>query len=159
MSGASSISGYWNKLSAREKVLIGVAGVVAAVLGAIYLGLLPGMNAARSAESRRAHAITELANVQGLANELAAMRAAALGLPEGDANALAQDLAVRHGVTIIQSGGTDGGLEASVEATTSANVLNWIGDLSANTGLGVKRFTLTRGGAGVVATISLQRAS
>ncbi len=155
----SGLASYWNNLSSRERWLIGGAAAGAAVLGSIYLGLLPGLNASRSAESRRAHALSELAQVRLLAGELAAMRAAARDLPEGDAQVIATDIAARHDVTIIQSSAADGGMEASVEAPASANVLNWISGLSASTGLGVTRFSISRGGAGVVATVSLRSAA
>jgi type II secretory pathway component PulM len=117
MTGLSSMLQHLSSLSPRERRLIGFAVSLAALVGLIYGVLMPGLAAARSAESRRDTAAAELAT----ARQLAAIARS----PEAQADAGSLEGAAREaGFTVVAAqGGT-----LRLQAQGPATVLAWLGN-------------------------------
>lgn len=67
MSPTAFLSAAIQRLSPRERMLGGIALLLALVIGLVYGGLAPGMSAAKSAATRNAAAVSDLAQIRSLA--------------------------------------------------------------------------------------------
>lgn len=155
---ARTSNSAWARMSPRERTLVGVAVALSAVIAAVYLGVLPGLDAARSAESRRDRAAAELVAVRNLAAEAAALSNAAATAPEGDAMAAVGALAADAGLQLSEltnAGAPTNDIVARVSAPSSAAILRWVSAVQSQTGIGARTFSLSAAPAdGVIATVT-----
>jgi hypothetical protein len=120
MSQKSSISGMIQRLSSRERMLGGIALTLTLVIGLIYGGLMPGMNAARSAVTRNVDAAADLSVIRSLASS------PSLGAPGAiDATALRLS-AETAGLVVVDQRPEDPGLAMTVTAPGAQTVLRWM---------------------------------
>lgn len=136
------------KLSARERVLVGVLGILSAAAAAWYLVAQPGFSAARSAEDRLRSATSELASIRQLAADLAVQKEIAGSVDLPAALALAQELAGSHGLTVISLAEADGGLVGQLTASSSASSLAWAEAVSRQAAMRVSELSVMPGETG-----------
>lgn len=124
----SSLSGAVSRLSARERLLLGVATAIGAVMLAIYAVRLPGEAAARSASSRNALAAVDL-------TEARALTAGNGSTNESDKTLLDQlsMLATERGLSVVDSRVVGDGLVLLVSSPSSSGALAWAAEASATT--------------------------
>ena len=154
------LSNAWKRLTARERLLIQILAGMMLVSGAVWLMLLPGLDAVSAAESRRSRAAGELAYVQQLSAEVTGARTQAAGLDVTTAAPLIADTALEFGLQLLTSTIEGGDLKVEVDAPGSARLLEWVDAASARAAMGVRAIHLRRGEAGaLLATVHFSRSS
>lgn len=141
MSRTSTISAVVQRLSPRERLLGGIALVLVLVIGLVYGGLMPGMNAARSAATRYVDAAADLALIRSLAP------AAGIGAPGVVDAGLLRQSAEQAGLVVIDEKPAESGLTMIVSAPAPQPILSW---LAANSSVApVDSFVIEASGDGV----------
>lgn len=120
MSQKPSITAIIQRLSPRERMLGGIALALTLVIGLIYGGLMPGMNAARSAATRDVDAAADLSVIRSLASS------PGLGAPRAIDTAKMKLSAEAGGLVVVDQQPTDTGLTMEVTAPGPQAVLSWL---------------------------------
>lgn len=137
-----------NRLSPRERVLIGSALAIGFVMVCIYGVLLPGQAAARSAADRNARAAAELAEARVLAS-----RAGAVATVSEDAMANLVESATARGLTVVHANLVEGAAQLKLNSAASVDVLAWAAEVSNAVTITSLSITAAREG-GVAADVS-----
>jgi type II secretory pathway component PulM len=154
----STLPNPWTRLTPRERLLVAILGGLAVTIGAIWFGLLPGLDAVSAAESRRNRAAAETAYVQQLAGQVTAARERAAALDVAGAQPVIADAALEYGLQLLSSTVENGDIRVEVDAPGSARLLEWLDVASARAAFGVRSMTLRRGeGGALVAVIQFSR--
>lgn len=145
----------WSRFSPRERLLVGVAGAITALLVAIYLGLTPGLEAAHSAEDRRRLAASDLQEVKRLSAEVDQRRAQAALAPQGDVSAVLGAVAAEHGVRLLDAQETNGVRIVRLTAPSSDSVASFSAAAADALGAATSAMSIARGdGAVLSATLT-----
>jgi type II secretory pathway component PulM len=143
-----SAQSIWASLSNRERLLLSVLAGLAAAVGFLYLAILPGLAAARSAESRLGAARAELAEVKSLAAALEVQSEASGQVPIEAMRRRLGELAQTAGV-VIDSVTADGeSLLVKANVGSSAAALAWSEAASRELSIGVASLAIARGAGG-----------
>lgn len=141
----------WNRLSGRERILIGALALLAALAGGFYLVLMPGWSAAQSAQSRLRAAVQELSETRSLEADLKARLSIVqtTGLP--DAITLAETIATDGGLTVTSMTEAGGAIDARLSAKSSAQVIAWAEETSNRTAMRLNTLSITPADGGSLA--------
>lgn len=120
MSQKPSISAIMQRLSPRERLLGGIALTLTLVIGSIYGGLMPGLNAARSAVTRNADAAADLTVIRSLAS------LPGLGAPRGLDNAALSLSAEANGLVVVDQKPAGAGLTMVVTGSGPDAIIRWL---------------------------------
>jgi hypothetical protein len=146
MSQKSSLSAMIQRLSPRERMLGGIALALTLVIGLIYGGLMPGMNAARSAATRNVDAAADLSVIRSLASS------PDLGAPLTVDPSMLKMTAEAAGLVVVDQRQTDPGLTMTVNAPGPQAILSWLA-ANANTAT-IETFAIEpTGNGGVTASV------
>ncbi len=147
----------WRNLSRRERTLVAVMAGLAFVLSIIYLVLLPGLDAANSADSRRKIAATELAEVQRLANTITATRANIESTTMEAALQSATDLATEMNITQTSATLNGDSIAMTLTAPNSAALLDWAARATSQGTVGLSTLDIQRTTNGISANVTFAR--
>lgn len=159
MSGMfASTRSAWERMSPRERMLIGVLGALILAAAAWYLVAVPGWTAARSASNRLQAAQAELAEVRALAAELAVQQDIARKMDPASAQETARTLAPTHGLTVVSMSEADGSVQAALSGPSSVQALAWADAVSRRTAMRLAAFSVSPSGPGeLVVTVRFAR--
>lgn len=143
----------WRARAPREQMLLAVLGVILLAMGYGLFVLSPAHSAARAAKARFAAAAVSLREVEA---GLAQLSGVAPALKRAQGGSLRSELArsaqaAGLKVTRLQPD-SEGAIAVWLEPAPPAVVFGWIGTLSREEGISVRRLTLSKGEAGQVQT-------
>jgi len=133
-----------SRLSARERVLAAISGVLVVGLALFYGLLTPGLDARSSAESRNARAAADIAEARGLASDVSVRS------PDERLLAALTASAAAHGLTVIEAQLVDGSAVLRVASASSRDVLAWAAAAS-HTALPLRSLAIARTGTETLA--------
>mgnify|MGYP003591714940 CR=1 FL=1 len=164
----TAINHWWTALSHRERILVSIAGLLAAALIGWYLILLPLRDAL--ADARTAHgaaldrhgAIAARVDViRALETTPAGQASGAVGAPGAPVALIASQLAAEGGLTLARNDPAgDAGAAIAISAARAPALLALIGRIERVPGLRIEDLSLRRNGDGTVAmtgTVRRQR--
>ncbi|MEZ5936593.1 MAG: type II secretion system protein GspM [Hyphomonadaceae bacterium] len=160
MNGDSEILKWFRGLTAREQGLVAALGALCLVLACVYIGLLPGLDAMRNAESRRRAAAVELSEVRDLANEVTWSRARAAEVPLERTPDIMSEAASDYGVELLRTRTEDGVVYANVSAINSGTILKWVAEVSSRAAIGSRSLAISRAQDGrIVSEVAFTRST
>jgi type II secretory pathway component PulM len=149
---------FWERLSEREKLFVGVGGAIVLLLAVMQLVVAPAVAWRARMTDKRASA-EQLYEIVAQASATAggAMAAAGVDLSTPILNVLT-DTTGRYGVVVnYRNGRPDGGVEANVVADP-AKLFEWLTALEASYGITVATADIARGAdTGAQAQLTLVR--
>lgn len=150
---------FWNRLSGREKIFVGVGGAIAALIALIQLAIAPAIGWRADMTARRENA-EDLYRLVSEASASAGVAAAAAGvdLDTPILNILTQTTGEFSIVVNYRNARADGAVEANVAAEPE-NIFEWLRALESRFGVTVAAADIARGaaGAGAQAQLTLMR--
>ena len=133
---------WWNRLSLRERALVGAAAALLALIVLLQFILFPLLanRAAASLRAEQASRTLDLMTSRGLSATSAASSSSGAAL-DADARrlAIARVQVSAEGVVTVQ-----------VDDTNAENVFAWLFELRSSAGLEASKATITQAGAGLV---------
>ncbi len=141
----------WRARAPRERMLLAVLGAILLAMGYSLLVLIPAHSAARAAKARFAAAAVSLREVEAGLAQLSGVAPAPKRAPSGSLRSelVRSAEAIGLKVTRLQPD-SDGAIAIWLEPAAPAAVFGWIGLLSREEGISVRRLTLSKGEAGQV---------
>lgn len=139
---------FWERLSDREKLFVGIGGAIIAVLALMQLIITPAIGW-RSGMSEKRERAEELYGLVAKASASAGVTAAAAGvdLDTPILNVITQSTA-QHGIQVnYRNARDDGGVEANVAAEPS-KLFDWLRALESQHGVSVAAADIARAAAG-----------
>ncbi|MDZ4762253.1 MAG: type II secretion system protein GspM [Alphaproteobacteria bacterium] len=144
-----SLDRRWKSLAPRERILIQAAMGLMITLAAIYGGLIPGLQAEKSAADRHRHAQVEMAAIQSLALSVADHLSRAAAAPADPAPAI-REVAASYGLSVQGIEPSDGSVIVEVRAPSSSSILSWIAMTSNRISHGAQEISISRHEDGAV---------
>lgn len=143
----------WNKLSLRERALVGTAAVLLALIVLLQFILFP-LLAQRSAASLRAEQASrtlDLMTSRGLSPTADASASAGVTLDADARRRAILDAATRRGLAIARvQVSAEGVVTVQADDTSAENVFAWLFELRSSAGLEASKATITKAGPGLV---------
>ena len=144
---------WWDKLSLRERALVGAAAALLALVVLLQFILFP-LLANRSAASLRAEQASrtlDLMTSRGLSPTSDASASSGVTLDADARRRAILDAATRRGLAIARvQVSADGVVTVQVDDTNAENVFAWLFELRSSTGLEASKATITEAGSGLV---------
>lgn len=155
--GSSPILERWRALTPRERSLMSVMLVIAALIAAYYLGVRPGLAAMASAESRNERAASDLAQVRRMAGDLASLTARIEATPLDTAARAAEASAIEAGLRVVAIRQEADTLRIVVSAPNSSAALAWAADTSDAIVMGARTLSIQPVPGAIEADITFSR--
>ena len=144
---------WWDKLSLRERGLVGAAGILLALIIVLQFILFPLLSSHAEASLRadQASRTLDVMTSRGL-SQAAGLPAAAGNAMDADARRRAiLETASRRGLAIARvQVSAEGLVTVQVDDTSAENVFAWLSDLRSNAGLEASKATMNETGTGLV---------
>ncbi|RKQ96175.1 type II secretion system protein M [Maricaulis maris] len=161
MSLLNPITAWWEGLTVREQVMLGIAGALAVVLAVTGLIVQPLMGVHDRARQDYAASMRLYRAVEADADRYRMLAAgqSASDVPTQSLRAVVGSLALRHDIALARMvPGEDGRLTVNIERAETAAVLRWLVDLEERYGVRPQASSLDRVADGFVsASIVLSR--
>tara|TARA_R110001592_G_C12598798_1_gene695513 strand:+ start:33 stop:512 length:480 start_codon:yes stop_codon:yes gene_type:complete len=144
---------WWDKLSLRERALVGAAAALLALIVLLQFILFP-LLASRSAASLRAEQASrtlDLMTSRGLSPTADTSASSGVALDADARRRTILDAATRRGLAIARvQVSADGVVTVQVDDTNAENVFAWLFELRSSAGLEASKATITQAGSGLV---------
>ncbi len=143
---------FWNRLDARERLLITVAGCLLIILAIWFLGVRPIMAAKQNAQLAQSTALRNLEIVQTNIPKLSSSVSKTTGTQPFDRNAVIQ-IAKANGLNISRvQPENNGSLKVWFDETSSNQIFKFISELTSEYSVQVSGVQMTRKESGTINT-------